>query len=137
MARERATRWNEFLMDTNGEFSFKRILPAVFSIIFIIYFFVNLFTGRTVDENALDLVTYTILASLTAQVIEPFSKFRRTTVVSKDTVVTQDASPRAETAVSEAIEKIVDQKTTTSDNETETTRKEEEKEKAAMPELME
>ena len=139
MSQDRKTRWNEFLMDSNGEFSFKRILPAVFSIVFIIYVFVNLFTGKVLDSNALDLIMFTILGSLTAQTIEPFSKFRRTTVVSKDTIVTQDANPVAQTAVSEAVEKIIDQKTTTSDNATSNTQTKESQpvNKEQKPELLE
>jgi len=123
-------------MDQNGEFSFKRILPAVFSVVFLIYFFVNLFTGRTVDPNALDLVQWVIITSLTAVAIEPFSKFRRTTVVSKDAVVTQDANALMDSSVGKSMEQVV-QNAVSGDTALAAQAKEEEKGQKVMPEIME
>lgn len=111
MATERKLRWNEFFMDSEGEFSFKRLLPAIMILLFVIYVGINLATGRTLDPNALDLITYVTITCIVGQTIEPFSRFRKTTIVSKDAVVTQEASPTAETAVNKAVEKMVESNT--------------------------
>lgn len=129
MATDRKIRWNEFLMDTDGEFSFKRLVPAICIVLFCIYFFVNLFTQRVLDPNALELILYVTVTCVGAQTVELFAKFRKTTIVSKDATVIQEANPLAgKTAVNEAVEKIVSTSTpppTLNDNQQPTESKEE------------
>lgn len=140
MAQERRIRWNEFLMDQDGEFSFKRVFTAVFGAMFIFYFFVNLFTGRVVHEEILDVMSYVILASIITVGVEPFSRFRRTTVVSKDAVITQEANPVIQTAVSQSVESVVQQVVSNSviaEEDQEPPKKKAEEGKETMPELLE
>lgn len=111
MAQQRKISWNEFLMDSDGEFSFKRVFTAIVGLMFIAYFWINMFTGIKVDDRILDTVDTILMFSIGALAIEPFTKRRTTTIVSKDAVVTQQGAPLSPTAVSKAVEKLVEKTT--------------------------
>jgi hypothetical protein len=107
MATKRNISWNEFLMDSDGEFSFKRIFTAVFSLLFIALFWINLFTGKMINERLLDTIEVVILTSIGTIALEMFMKKRTTTVVTQKGMVSQTANPLQNTAMTDSVEKIV------------------------------
>jgi hypothetical protein len=110
MASRRKISWNEFLMDSDGEFSFKRIFTGFFAILFVFLFIMNMFTGRMVNERLLDTIEVVILSSLGLVGLEMFAKRRTTTIVSPKGTVIQEANPLTSggTKVSETVEKMIE-----------------------------
>lgn len=67
-------KWQQILQDEKQEFSFKRVQTGVWTFLFVILFFINLFTGLMVDGSLLQTLVLMTMYSYTGIVIEGFKK---------------------------------------------------------------
>lgn len=70
--------WHDFFKDVDGSSSFKRLQTGIYLGMFIILFFVNLFTGYTVDDSIIDFLVFLNCYSYTGIAIERFGKMGTT-----------------------------------------------------------
>jgi len=68
------TFWGEVFCDNDGDFSFKRVQTALFSFLFALIVIINLFTGRTVSDNILQLLSFLVAYGYTGIAVEKFAK---------------------------------------------------------------
>lgn len=66
--------WRDVFTDIDGSFSFKRVQTAVFGLLFVMVFSMNLFTGKTVSDNLLQLLSFMITWGYTGIAVEKFTK---------------------------------------------------------------